>query len=379
MSYGRREIGDAFAAYVRDALPFERCRGIAEHEGGFSAELWQELAAGGWLELGSPELGLPFSEVASASEAAGVQQLPGPLSLVSTLVVPLLARRFPQLAAAVASAEALVVPVMPRLRVRDGVVAVQPLPAAEVDGAVELTGTVRGVAYAAVATHLLVPIEDEGGAVGLAVVALPAADVSIDDEAAMDLTTPCASVCFDAAVVVTGDVSRDDAVAEELLAAVVRYLHAETAEAVGGAGAVLAQTRTYVSQRAQFGVPIGSFQALKHALANAQVSYELGRGLLFELAGPLNHSPEAHAADVLAARVFTVDAYLRACETAIHCHGGAGFTWEQGLHYWYRAALRLRASPFPIADLRHVAAALVASHLGIDAEGAPSIPAVTRG
>jgi acyl-CoA dehydrogenase len=378
MSYGRLEIRDAFAAYLRDALPLERCRQIAEREGGFSPALWRELAAGGWLELGSPEMAVPFAEVASVSEAVGARRLPGPLSLTSTVVTPLLAGWLPELAADVASGAAVVVPIMPRLGVQDGSFAVEPLRVADVGDGLELTDTVRGVAYAGVATHLLVPIEDDEGSVGLAVVALPAPGVSLDPEAVIDLTTPSPSVRLGGVVVSSADVRRGDSVRAELAAAVLRYLHAETAEAVGGIGEVIARTRAYVSERVQFGVPVGSFQALKHALADVQVSYELGRGLLFELAEAVDEGAEDQAVEVLAARAFAGEAYVRACETAIQCHGGAGFTWEQGLHYWYRAALRLRATPFPVLDLRRVAAALVGSHLGIDPQ-APSIPQVTRG
>jgi alkylation response protein AidB-like acyl-CoA dehydrogenase len=365
MSYGRFEIGDAFSAYLSDALPFERRREIAEREGGFSPDLWQELAASGWLELGSPETGLPFAEVASVAEAVGAQQLSGPFTLTSTFVLPLLARCYPGLGAAAAGGTTVVIPVMPRLSVCDGRLAVEALRVASVDEGIQLTASVRGIAYGAVATHVLVPIQDEDGATGLAVIALPASGVAVEAEAAIDLTAPPASVQFDSVVIGSDHVCRAEGVREALVAAVLRYLHAETAEAVGGIGAVLAKTIEYVSKRVQFGVPIGSFQSLKHALANVQVSHELGRGLVFELARSLDDSASDGAADVLAARIFTADAYLRACETAIQCHGGAGFTWEQGLHYWYRAALRLRATPFPIAELRHVAAVIVASHLGI--------------
>lgn len=77
MSYGRLEIGDAFASYLRDALPLERCRQIAEREDGFSPDLWRELAAGGWLELGSPEMAVPFAEVVGVSEAVERNGCPG--------------------------------------------------------------------------------------------------------------------------------------------------------------------------------------------------------------------------------------------------------------------------------------------------------------
>jgi acyl-CoA dehydrogenase len=376
MSYGSYEIGRAFADQVSGLLPFDRRREIAEQEGGFSPQLWSELAAGGWLELGSQDEPLPFEEVLSAAEAAGVYLVPGPLSETATFVLPLVARWFPELAPSVTSGEMIVVPVLPGLRVRDGRLEVAPLQVRSTETGIEVDGVVYAVAFGSVATHLLVPIEDEEGVVGLAIVAADASGMSIEDEARLDLTASAAAVRFASVAVDHAQTSREPELRVAVSEAVLRLLHATTAESVGGIGEVLDQTVAYVSERIQFGVPVGSFQALKHDLADVKVAYELARGMVYEIG---KHLDADAAVDVIAARVFVADAYVRACETAIQCHGGAGFTWEQGLHYWYRAALRHRSAPVPVLDLRRVAAELVWDRLERDARGATEpgvVPAV---
>jgi acyl-CoA dehydrogenase len=368
MSYATYEVGRAFADHLSSLLPFEKRRAIAEREGGFSPELWSELAASGWLELGSPEEPLGFDEVLSAAEVAGAHLVPGPLSETATFVLPLLASCFPDLVASVTSGEAVVAPVLPGLRVRDGALEVAPLHVRSSELGLELDAVVYAVAFASAATHLLVPVQDEEGVVGLAIVATEAAGVGVEEEARLDLTASAAAVSFAGVAADRAQTSFKPELCKAISDAAVRMLHAATAESVGGIGEVLAQTVAYVSERVQFGVPVGSFQALKHDLADVKVAYELGRGLVYEIGKRIDADA---AVDVIAARVFVADAYVRACETAIQCHGGAGFTWEQGLHYWYRAALRFRGAPIPAVDLRRIAAELVWNRLDRDARGGP--------
>jgi alkylation response protein AidB-like acyl-CoA dehydrogenase len=110
------------------------------------------------------------------------------------------------------------------------------------------------------------------------------------------------------------------------------------AEMVGGAGACLDQAVAWSKDRLQFGRPIGSFQAVKHACANTLVELETAR-MLAQYAAYAN-SAGAHDASVVAsmAKQAAADAYYQAAGTNIQIHGGIGFTWEHRAHLFLRRA-----------------------------------------
>jgi hypothetical protein len=103
-----------------------------------------------------------------------------------------------------------------------------------------------------------------------------------------------------------------------------------TAAQIYGAGrAVLDMAGTYAKQREQFGKPIGSFQAVKHQLADALVELELARPLLFGAALAIGTATQAR--DVSAAKVACTDAAYRASRVALQVHGAIGYTAEYDL------------------------------------------------
>jgi hypothetical protein len=106
-----------------------------------------------------------------------------------------------------------------------------------------------------------------------------------------------------------------------------------TAAQIHGAGqAVLDRATDYAKQRHQFGKPIGSFQAVKHQLADALVGLELARPLLFGAALAMSTSTQAR--DVSAAKVACTDAAYRAGRVALQVHGAIGYTAEYDLALW---------------------------------------------
>jgi Acyl-CoA dehydrogenase, C-terminal domain len=106
-----------------------------------------------------------------------------------------------------------------------------------------------------------------------------------------------------------------------------------TASQILGAGVALLERATiYARQRSQFGKPIGSFQAVKHQLADAAVGLDLARPLLFGAALGLDTCTAAR--DVSAAKVACTDAAYRAARTALQVHGAIGYTSEYDLALW---------------------------------------------
>ncbi|MFD9330068.1 acyl-CoA dehydrogenase family protein [Streptomyces sp. NPDC060065] len=113
---------------------------------------------------------------------------------------------------------------------------------------------------------------------------------------------------------------------------------ATAAQALGVGLALLDRTVEYVKQRTQFGVPIGSFQAVKHQLADAKIALEFARPLLFGAA--LSMAP----ADVAAAKVAAGEAAYATARTALQLHGAIGYTAEYDLSLWLTKARALRTA-----------------------------------
>ncbi|MGC0332624.1 alkylation response protein AidB-like acyl-CoA dehydrogenase [Streptomyces sp. SAI-170] len=110
------------------------------------------------------------------------------------------------------------------------------------------------------------------------------------------------------------------------------------AQALGVGEALLDRTVAYVRERTQFGVPIGSFQALKHRLADAGLALEFARPLLFGAALTMSD------ADIAAAKVNACEAAYTTARTALQCHGAIGYTAEYDLSLWLAKARALRTA-----------------------------------
>jgi alkylation response protein AidB-like acyl-CoA dehydrogenase len=109
-------------------------------------------------------------------------------------------------------------------------------------------------------------------------------------------------------------------------------------EQVGGADRALEMGRDYALDRIAFGRPIGSFQAVKHMLADMYVSATLARSNCYygawALSANASELPEAAAA----ARISATQAFQHCSKNNIQVHGGMGFTWELDCHLYYRRA-----------------------------------------
>jgi alkylation response protein AidB-like acyl-CoA dehydrogenase len=155
----------------------------------------------------------------------------------------------------------------------------------------------------------------------------------------LDLTRPLSAVRFEGAAVddalVLGApdlahpaIERGLAVAQSMLAA----------EQVGAAEACLYTTRDYVAQRVQFGRPVGSFQAVKHKLADMVMQIEVARSAAAWAAEACDQGGAEIYAASDAARVFATRTFERCAADAIQLHGGIGFTWEHDAHLYFKRA-----------------------------------------
>jgi hypothetical protein len=119
---------------------------------------------------------------------------------------------------------------------------------------------------------------------------------------------------------------------------------ATAAQLIGAGQAMLDASVEYAKQRAQFGKVIGTYQAIKHKLADVHIAIELARPLVYGAALSLaDGSPEA-ARDVSAAKVAASDAALLAARSALQTHGAIGFTQEHDLSLWLLRVQALRSA-----------------------------------
>jgi alkylation response protein AidB-like acyl-CoA dehydrogenase len=109
-------------------------------------------------------------------------------------------------------------------------------------------------------------------------------------------------------------------------------------EQVGGADRSLEMGRDYALDRIAFGRPIGSFQAVKHMLADMYVSATLARSNCYYGAWALSTNSSELAEAAAAARISATQAFQHCAKNNIQVHGGMGFTWEFDCHLYYRRA-----------------------------------------
>jgi alkylation response protein AidB-like acyl-CoA dehydrogenase len=174
----------------------------------------------------------------------------------------------------------------------------------------------------------------------------------------LDLTRKLARVKFQntpATRISSGD---QTASLERVVALVCAAL---AAEQVGGAQKVLDMGTDYAKSRLQFGRPIGSFQGIKHKLAEMLVSVEMAKSAAYNaLFGYAANEPDFVESAALA-KAYCSEAYFRATADNIQIHGGMGFTWEAAPHLYFK---RAKASELLFGDAAHHREAL-AKHVGL--------------
>jgi alkylation response protein AidB-like acyl-CoA dehydrogenase len=134
---------------------------------------------------------------------------------------------------------------------------------------------------------------------------------------------------------------------------------ATAAQLIGAGRAMLDMSVDYAKQRTQFGRQIGSYQAIKHKLADVHIAIELARPLLYGAALSLGDGCPDTARDVSAAKVAAAEAALLAARCALQTHGAIGFTTEHDLSLWLLRVQALRSAwGDPAAHRRRVLAGL---------------------
>ena len=205
------------------------------------------------------------------------------------------------------------------------------------DGRASLTrlrGRVRGVADALSADLLVVPADAVPH--GLYVVGADAEGVRRTPVVSLDMTRQLCDIEFvdaPARPVVPGAEAN-----QALAAAASAGAAAIASEQLGMAEKCLEMTVAYVKERRQFARPVGSFQGLKHRLADLWVGLTQARAVARYAAGCLADGDSDAPLAVALAKSYCGDLAVRAAEECVQMHGGIGFTWEHPAHLYLKRA-----------------------------------------
>jgi len=222
-------------------------------------------------------------------------------------------------------------------------------------GRLVLHGQAEFVPDAVGADRILVMAREPSGVP--VVVVLESARLRIEPQPVLDSTRHLAVITADrieADEAALWQLAGDPGAAAEALAD--RASLAVACDSLGVSQAVLAATVSYVGQRYQFGRPIGSFQAVKHACADMLVQISVARELVHEAAAAVAEGTLGAAAAVSMAKSYACMAAVEVAGKAMQLHGGMGYTWESGIHASLkRAALNRSLFGSPVAHRQRLA------------------------
>ena len=340
--------------YLDENVPLEEVRKIADTPAGFSRETWKQIAELGWLGLTIPEshggAGLGFVDWVVVLEETGRSLLPTPL-VSSTLAAQALCwagseaqqkRWLPALA------EGTTIGTLALLEQSDSHDASGiSLRAESAAGDFTLRGEKLFVADAAAADLFVVSFrlgagtEDGSDPVAFALVSRDQSGVSAQDVPGIDLTKRLGRLGLDGV-----RVSREDILPGGGAALLQRLVDAGaaavSAEAIGAAEAALALTAGYAVERTQFGRPIGTFQGVKHPLAEMYVDIESFKSLVCYAAWCLDEDHVDASLAVSRAKAYASEAFARIGLDAVQLHGGIGYTWEYDAQLFLKRAKWMR-------------------------------------
>jgi len=333
-----REERAELRATVRDAVAASgypsAVRDLEHDATGIDADLWRLLAH----EIGLAGVGLPESagglggmaEVLAVAEELGAGLAPVPF-LTGVLSGQILAACDSSDAAdAVAeiASGTIIASAITDHRGRFTLAGISPV----LEGS-SVTGTVRFVPHGNGATAFVVAARTSTDEVAVVLIAADATGVTSTPLPSLDFSRPVASVGFAGA---NGTVLATGAAAEAALQHGVNMaLLATGADQLGGAQRCFDLTLEYIKLRRQFNREIGSFQAIKHRMADALAQVEMMRSGLERVTWDQRENLSVDAATV---KAWNSDAYLALAAETVQLHGGVGFTWEHDAHLYFRRA-----------------------------------------
>ncbi len=374
-SEAERALADSLSSLLADRGGLDKALARTESGQTYDDGLWQGVAAdlgcaGLLIPEGNGGAGASYREAAAAAEALAAFVAPVPFLGSAVVATAALLSVASGAGETTASARA-VTELLGRLAEGD-VTAALAIPFATAPGAgypasVRLAGTrpgdaasgiarlrgiVTGVADALPAGVLLVPAD--GVPHGLYLVDMAAPGVAKRPVVSLDMTRQLCDLSFDDA---PGTLIASGAVASRAIEAALAAGAAVLAsEQVGLAQRCLDMTVAYVKERRQFARPVGSFQALKHRLADQWTEITQARAAARYAAACLaTGDPDVKVAVALA-QAYCSETAVHAAQECVQLHGGIGFTWEHPVHLYLKRA-KADSIAFGTADTHRAALA----------------------
>ena len=317
----------AFRAWLADIAPSEAVRGWLDR--GDAATFMARLADDGWAGVGIPETvggqGGGLVELALTAELLAGASAPSAAWLATVLAVPALGSRV-EIAAAAFTGEHLALLSPADLVPGDGDRLV-------LDGTGRVRGTVRRV------------LAGDRAARFVAVVRTPDGECELRLVAAGEGVRTTARRLLERRRSVE-DVFLEEAPSEPLDADVSHFVDMcaaraavlVAADSLGAMERMLDMAVKYSQQRLQFGVPIGSFQAVKHSAASILVDVEAARSVVYFAAASVDGGGPLSPLHAAGAKSQVTAAGTRTADAALTLHGAIGYTWEHDLHLVYKRA-----------------------------------------
>jgi alkylation response protein AidB-like acyl-CoA dehydrogenase len=378
-SDAERALSDALASLLADRGGLDKALARAESAQTYDDKLWEAVAADlGCAGLLIPErdggAGASYREAAAAAEVLGSYVAPVPFlgsAVVATAALLSVAEGAqastgtpftPAKAAADLLAKmadggvtaALAVPfaTAPGSGFPASIRVAGPRPGDAATGVARLRGMVSGVADALPAGVLLVPAD--GVPHGFYLVDMAAEGVAKAPVTSLDMTRQLCDLSFDDAPATL--IASGQAASRALDAALAAGAGILAAEQTGLAQRCLDMTVAYVKERKQFARPVGSFQGLKHRLADLWVSITQARAASRYAAACLATGSADAKIAVALAKAYCSEVAVQAAQECVQMHGGIGFTWEHPAHLLLKRA-KADSIAFGTADAHRAALA----------------------
>ena len=339
------ELRSSVRSFLARECPLQLVRGVVETTE-TPDKLWASMAALDWPALALPEenggMGLSFVETAVVAEELGRVIAPGPVLSTLTQFAPVVREvgtteqreRFLAPVAAGAVTGTLALADHPRGWALDRLTMV----AERAEGGWVLDGTKFGVLGDA-GTDEVAVIARAGD--GLGAFLVPAADAGLAPVHSLDASRPLATVTLNR-VLVPDDRALGEPGSVDSSSGVTRAVQEATValalETVGTCDALFQMVLSYVKDRRQFGVAIGSFQAVKHKMTNMYLALERARALCYFAVAAIDEDTSARATATSMAKAASDECQRLVCRDSIQSFGGIGFTWEHDAHLFVKRA-----------------------------------------
>jgi alkylation response protein AidB-like acyl-CoA dehydrogenase len=328
-------------AFIRERAPVARIRSFrdSKDELGFSRDLWSEMAELGWLGLQIPEqyggLGLGFFDLCVVLEQSGRELMPEPF--ISTL---LLATQALLLGGTEEQKKAL----LPGVATGKVLLALgyeecdTPVVAEEASGGFTLRGEKVQVLDGHAADRIIISAKTSKHGDTLFLVDPSRAGITITRQHRIDGLSS-AIVRLERVTVGNDAVIGEVHDGSSLLDAVFERASAGlAAQMLGASEQVFEDTMEYLKEREQFGVPIGSFQALQHRAVSVFTEIALTRSVVLAAARAIDDSPDEVPRLTSLAKAMASETFLHAAKEAIQMHGGIGVTDEHDIGFYMKRA-----------------------------------------